>query len=122
MKWKSESKNYLFIGAPTLEGSLRVLQEHPELLDPAGDAAWLVCEVMQQDERARELIRTYRTLLFHCREDERFYAAAQSNLGTAYVDPSTGDREGNLARAIGTNDVCCQLVRDKNVTGPVQAG
>ena len=88
------------IQAPTWEESKRILESHPELLQPEIDVTLQEWAMQQENESARESIEEYRVLLARCRD---------MGVDVAFAELQ-GEKSADAAFASALNRICGEVV------------
>ncbi len=89
-----------FVQAPTWEESKRLLELHPELLQPEIDAGLQQWAMQQENDGARKSIEEYRALLARCRD---------MGIDVAFAELQ-GEKSPEAAFAAGLNRICSEVV------------
>jgi len=89
-----------FIQAPTWEESKRILESHPELLQPEIDAALQQQAMQQENDSARKHIEEYRLLLDRCRN---------MGIDVAFAELQ-GEKSPEAIIVAALNHICSQVV------------
>jgi len=89
-----------FVQAPTWEESKRLLELHPELLQPEIDAGLQQWAMQQENDSARQSLEVYRALLARCRD---------MGIDVAFAELQ-GEKSPEAAFAAGLNRICSEVV------------